>query len=141
MSPLFVGTMVSTITDPALIKKGLGLGLPLLSINNTNVTQKGLEEIATILSRIELPFTVVFGLQPYFKSGQKVIVKKKGKWYPAVVQKMSKTSRKVTVKYDNSPFIFKNTEKISDYNRISQPQRQVQQPFYGDSWYEQKSLE
>jgi len=121
MSPLFVGTMVSTITDEQLKKKGLGLGLPLLSINNFEVTQHGLESVANILSRVELPFTVTFGLQPYFKPGQKVMVSTNNKWYPATVMKMSKTTRKVTVKYDGNPFRFSNTEKIADYNRIKQP--------------------
>lgn len=121
MSPLFVGTMVSTITDDGLKKKGLGLGLPLLSINNYDVTQQGLEEIAGILSSASLPFTVTFGLQPYFKPGQKVMVQTNNRWYPATVVKMSKSSRKVTVKYDNNPFKFSNTEKISDYNRIKDP--------------------
>merc|ERR1719445_824826 len=121
MSPLFVGTMVSTITDELLKKKGLGLGLPLLSINNFDVTAHGLENVANILSRVELPFTVTFGLQPYFKPGQKVMVSTNNKWYPATVVKMSKTTRKVTVKYDNNPFRFSNTEKIADYNRIKQP--------------------
>lgn len=121
MSPLFVGTMVSTITDETLKKKGLGLGLPLLSINNFDVTNHGLESVANILSRVELPFTVTFGLQPYFKPGQKVMVSTNNKWYNATVIKMSKTTRKVTVKYDGNPFRFSNTEKIADYNRIKQP--------------------
>merc|ERR1719464_254196 len=121
MSPLFVGTMVSTITDETLKKKGLGLGLPLLSINNFDVTNHGLESVANILSRVELPFTVTFGLQPYFKANQKVLVSTNNKWYNATVLKMSKTTRKVTVKYDGNPFRFSNTEKIADYNRIKQP--------------------
>merc|ERR1719510_2818065 len=118
--------MVSIITDDELKKKGLGLGLPLLSINNFDVTGHGLESIANILSRVELPFTVTFGLQPYFKPGQKVMVSTNNKWYPATVVKMSKTTRKVTVKYDNNPFRFSNTEKIADYNRIKQSDTEEQ---------------
>merc|ERR1719397_1508472 len=113
--------MVSTINDLALKEKGVGLGLPLLSINDIDVANEGLEDVAKMLSCVDLPFSVTFGLQPYFKSGQKVIVSKNNKWYSAVVLKMSKTTRKVTVKFEDSPFLFSNTEKIADYNRIRMP--------------------
>jgi len=122
MSPLFTGTMVSTISDEWLKKKGLGLGLPLLKINNVDISKCKLEEVANALSRVQLPFSITFGMQPYFKAGMKVVVFFNGSWHPATVLKMSKTTRKVTVMYDNSPFLHSSTENIADYNRIRQPE-------------------
>jgi len=121
MSPLVTGTMVSTITDDSLKTKGLDLGLPLLLVNNLDVSQSTLEEVAIVLTQMELPFNITFGLQPYFKAGQKVEVLSNNKWYAATVIKMVKSTRKVAVKYDNSPFMFSNTEKIADYTRIRRP--------------------
>lgn len=122
MSPLFTGTMVSTISDEWLKEKGLGLGLPLLKVNNVDISKCKLNEVANALSRVQLPFSITFSLQPYFKADMKVVVLFNGSWHPATVVKMSKTTRKVTVMYDNSPFLYSNTENIADYNRIRQPE-------------------
>merc|ERR1719193_301405 len=111
MSPLYIGTMVATISDDTLRDKGLVLGLPILCINNFDVVGHNLQSVSSILSLVELPFTVTFGLKPYFKIGRKVMVCRSNKWFPATVLKMSKRTRKVTIKYDNSPFLFANTEK------------------------------
>merc|ERR1719233_1683837 len=121
MSPLYIGTMVATISDESLKEKGLGLGLPILCINNFDVVGHNLKSVSSILSLVELPFTITFGLEPYFKVGQKVMVFKNHKWHPATVKKMSKRTRKVTINYDNNPFRFGNTEKILNYNRIKSP--------------------
>merc|ERR1719193_1656390 len=121
MSPLYIGTMVATISDDTLRDKGLVLGLPILCINNFDVVGHNLKSVSSILSLVELPFTITFGLEPYFKVDQKVMVFKNHKWHPATVKKMSKRTRKVTINYDNNPFRFGNTEKILNYNRIKSP--------------------
>jgi len=123
MSPLYIGTMVATISDKTLKEKGLGLGLPLLCINNFDVIGHNLKSVSSILSLVSLPFTITFGLEPYFKVGQKVEVFRNHKWHPATVKKMSKRTRKVTINFDNNPFRFANTEKILNYNRIKSPSR------------------
>jgi len=123
MSPLYIGTMVATISDESLKEKGLGLGLPILCINNFDVIGHNLKSVSSILSLVSLPFTITFGLEPYFKVGQKVMVFRNHKWHPATVKKMSKRTRKVTINYDNNPFRFANTEKILNYNRIKSPSR------------------
>merc|ERR1719419_354266 len=123
MSPLYIGTMVATISDESLKDKGLGLGLPILCINNFDVIGHNLKSVSSILSLVSLPFTITFGLEPYFKVGQKVMVFRNHKWHPATVRKMSKRTRKVTINYDNNPFRFANTEKILNYNRIKSPSR------------------
>merc|ERR1719233_1959761 len=123
MSPLYIGTMVATISDESLKEKGLGLGLPILCINNFDVIGHNLKSVSSILSLVSLPFTITFGLEPYFKVGQKVMVFRNHKWHPATVKKMSKRTRKVTINYDNNPFRFGNTEKILNYNRIKSPSR------------------
>merc|ERR1719397_1301769 len=110
--------MVSSITDELLIMKGLCLGLPILQIMGFDVSRCNAEEVANVLSIMNAPFTVTFGLEPYFEPGQKVMVLKKNKWYPCTVEKMSDSARNVIVKYDNCPFKSNNIEKISDYNRI-----------------------
>jgi len=118
MSPLSVGTMVSSITDELLKKKGLSLGLPILQIMDFDVSRCNAEEVANVLSFMDVPFTITFGLKPYFEPGQKVMVLKNDKWWPCTVEKMSRSARNVIVKYENCPFKLNNIEKISDYNRI-----------------------
>jgi len=118
MSPLNIGTMVSSITNDMLKMKGLCLGLPIIQIMGFDVSRCNAVEVASVLSLMTVPFTVTFGLKPYFEPGQKMMVLKNNKWYPCTVEKMSKSARKVIVKYDNCPLKSNNIEKISDYNRI-----------------------
>jgi len=122
MSPLSVGSMVSRITDDSLKVKGLDLFLPVLFINNIEIGRWNLEDVAHVISHTDLPFTITFGLQPYLRPGQDVMVRKDNRWHRAIVVRISKRSRKVTVKYSNSSPTLSNTEKISDYNRLKLPQ-------------------
>jgi len=117
MAPLVAGTMVSSITDESLKKKGLNLGVPILRINNVDVTWLDLDKVANILSHVEVPFTVTVGLEPYFKPGQKIMVcASNNQWQSATVVKMSKNSRKVSVRCDSQAL--NSRLKIVDYSRI-----------------------
>jgi len=118
MFPLSDRAMVSSIMDERLKVKGLCVGLPLHEINGCNICGFTVEEVVNMLSCVNLPITVTFCLTPYFKTGEKVMVLKRGKWYPCTIRKTSKSTRKATVTYDGSPFKLNNTEKISNYNRI-----------------------
>jgi len=127
MTPISIGSMVSSITDGRLKKKGLCLGLPLLWINDTNVSKCNIEETANILSYVELPFTVTFGLKPNFEA---VMMMKNSKSYPCAVGNISTRTRKVTASYNGSPFKLNNIEKISNYNRLkhmSQIEKEIPQ--------------
>jgi len=121
MSPLSVGSMVSRITDDSLKVKGLDLFLPVLFINNIEIGRWNLEETAHVISHMDLPFTVTFGLQPYIRPGQEVMVRRGNHWQRGTVVRISKRSRKVTVKYSDSSPRLSNIEKISDYNRLQLP--------------------
>jgi len=118
MFPLPDRAMVSSIMDEGLKIKGLCLGLPLHEINGCNLRGFTVDEVVNMLSYVKPPFTVTFCLTPYFKTGERVMVLKRGKWYPSTIARTSKNTRKVTVTYDGSPFRLNNTERISDYNRI-----------------------
>jgi len=118
MFPLSDRAIVSSIMDEGLKIRGLCLGLPLHEISGINICEYAVDEVVNMLSYVKLPFTVTFSLTPYFKTGERVMVLKLGKWYPCTIAKMSKNTRKVTVTYDGSPFRLNNTEKISDYSRI-----------------------
>jgi len=118
MSPLNVGAMVSSILDHGLKGKRLCLGLPLLKINDCYVGRHNVEEIANILSFVNVPFTVTFGLNPYFEPGQRLTVMTNNTWSPCTVEDMSNS--KVTVRYDDCTSGLNNTENISDYTRIKQ---------------------
>jgi len=118
MSPLCVGAMVSSILDTGLKEKRLCLGLPLLKINERYVNKYNVEEIAAILSFMNVPLTVTFGLNPYFEPGQRLTVITNSTWYPCTVKEMSNS--KVTVRYDDYSLGQNNIEIISDYNRIRQ---------------------
>jgi len=118
MFPLSGRAMVSSIIDEGLKIKGLCVGLPLHEINGCNICGFTVDEVVDILSHVKLPFTLTFCLTPYFKTGERVMVLKRGKWYPCTIRKTSKNTRNVTVTYDGSPFKLNNTEKISNYNRI-----------------------
>jgi len=121
MSPLCVGAMVSSILDEELKGKRLCLGLPLLKINHCCVSSYNVEEIAIMLSCMNVPLTVTFGLNPYFGQGQRLTVMKNNRWYECTVEDMSNS--KVTVRYEDSSLGLNNIEKISDYNRIKQCSR------------------
>jgi len=121
MSPLSVGSMVSRITDDSLKVKGLDLFLPVLFINNIEIGRWTLEDVAHVISHTNLPFTITFGLQPYLRPGQDVMVRRDNQWHRGMVVRISKKSRKVTVKYCDSPPTLNNIEKISDYNRLKLP--------------------
>jgi len=135
MSPISIGSMVSSITDGRLKLKGLCPGLPLLWINDSNVSKCNIEETANILSCVELPFTVTFGLKPNFEA---VMMMKNSESNPFAVQIISSRPRKVTPTYNGSPFKLSNIEKISNYNRIKHrreikkeiPQRSSTQNLY-----------
>jgi len=118
MFPFSDRAMVSSIMDEGLKIKGLCLGLPLHEINGCNICGFTVDEVVNMISYVKLPFTITFCLTPYFKTGERVMVLKRGKWYPCTIARTSKNTRKVTVTYDGSPFRINNTEKISDYNRI-----------------------
>jgi len=115
MSPLKIGAMISSIIDEGLTWKRLCIGLPLLKINDCNVSTYNVEDVVSILCSVSLPFTITFGLKPYFEPGQKLMVLRNSQWWPCTVENMSHS--KVIVKYDGCPF-FNNIEKISDYNRL-----------------------
>merc|ERR1719290_785356 len=95
--PLIAGTVISSITDESLKKRSFNIGLPLLCINNTDVSTLDIDKVANILSRVEVPCTVTVGLEPYFKPGQKIMVcASNNQWQSATVVMMSKNSRKVS---------------------------------------------
>jgi len=118
MFPLSDRAMVSSIIDEGLKIKGLCVGLPLHEINGCNIYGFTVDEVVNMLAHVKLPLSVTFCLTPYFKTGERVMVLKRGKWYPCTIGKTYKNTRKVTVTYDGSPFKLNNTEKISNYNRI-----------------------
>jgi len=126
MSPLCVGAMVSSILDDGLKEKRLCLGLPLLKINDRYVNKYNVGEIAAILSFVDVPLTVTFGLNPYFEPGQRLTVMANNKWYACTVEEMSNS--KVTVRYDDCPLGLNNIELISDYNRIKQYGKPMVEP-------------
>jgi len=140
MSPLSVGSMVSRITDDSLKVKGLDLFLPVLFINNTEIGRWNLEDVAHVISHTDLPFTITFGLQPYLRPGQDVMVRRDSQWHRGMVVRISKRSRKVTVKYCDFPATLSNIEKISDYNRLKLPKESGLEGSHGPAQQGQLTL-
>merc|ERR1719431_1709995 len=94
---------------------GLKIGLPLLQIDYTNITRCSAEEVASILSCGELPCTITFGLEPNFEAGWEMDMSN-NKWYPCVQEGISHSVEEDTRMHYSSPFKYKSTEEISDYN-------------------------
>jgi len=125
MSPFYCGTMVTSIMEKRLKMMGLKIGLPLVRINDNDITRCSAEEVASILACVGIPCTITFCLQPYFEAGE--IDMTNNKWYQSVHEGMFRSLKEVsrwecsrlkdTVMYGGSKLKCRSTEKISDYNR------------------------
>jgi len=110
MSPFFLGTIVTSIMDKRLKMMGLKIGLPLVQINDKDVSRCSAKEVACILACVGIPCTITFRLEPYYEAGE--IDMANNKLYPGVHEGMSHNPEEDTVMDYGS----KSTGWHSDYD-------------------------
>jgi len=118
MSPLGTGAMVSSVQAKELQDQGIIPGTPLSKVGGKPVTDRLLADVARLISETELPMEIEFSNEQYFKTGDKVLVQYKDEWYKTTITRFNPARRKLSVKYDDKPFRFKNSEVIQDFTRI-----------------------
>jgi len=118
MSPLGNGAMVSSVQDRKLQEKGIIPGTPILRVGGKDVGELPLARVARMISETQLPMMIEFSREQYFEEGDKVLVQYNDQWYQTTITDFNAAHRKLSVKYDNKPFRFKNSEVIQDFTRI-----------------------
>jgi len=108
MSSFFIGTIVTSIVDKRLEMMGLKIGLPLVQINDKDVSRFSAKEVASMLACVGMPCTITFRLGPYYEA--RGIDMANNKWYPCAHEGMSHSPEEETVMYYGSSFKHKSTK-------------------------------